>query len=135
MGRGSLGGGVPWATHQGDPESGRGTPRTAPLCPPGPATAPLSDLWAADFTVTNLIVSFTLVLLLCGAVALRLYLRHPRKLPAVLVSLGRPLPVPQPHGPGKPGAQSQPILPSARHHQEAPPGTLGGGRTDRSAQC
>lgn len=55
---------------------------------PGPATAPLSVLWAADFTVTNLIVSFTLVLLLCGAVALRLYLQHPRKLPAVLVSLG-----------------------------------------------
>lgn len=43
------------------------------------------------FTVTNLIISFTLVLLLCGAVALRLYLRHPRKLPAVLV-LGTPSP-------------------------------------------
>lgn len=43
------------------------------------------------FTVTNLSVSFTLVLLLCGAVALRLYLCHPRKLPAVLV-FGRPSP-------------------------------------------
>ncbi|XP_036180068.1 interleukin-10 receptor subunit alpha isoform X2 [Myotis myotis] len=43
------------------------------------------------FTVTNLIVSFALVLLLCGALALRLYLRHPRKLPAVLV-FGTPSP-------------------------------------------
>lgn len=43
------------------------------------------------FTVTNLSVSFTLVLLLCGAVALRLYLRLPRKLPAVLV-FGTPHP-------------------------------------------
>lgn len=43
------------------------------------------------FTVTNLSVSFTLVLLLCGALALRLYLRLPRKLPAVLV-FGRPRP-------------------------------------------
>lgn len=100
---------------------------------PGPATAPLC-LWAADFTVTNLSVSFTLVLLLCGAVALRLYLCHPRKLPAVLVSLREAAARPQPHGPGKPGAQSQPVLPSARRYQEAPPGTLGGGRTDRSAE-
>lgn len=79
--------GILWATQQVASEGGRGTPRTAPPCPPGPATTPLSGLWAADFTVTNLSVSFTLVLLLCGAVTLRLYLRHPRKLPAVLVSL------------------------------------------------
>ncbi|CAK6448730.1 unnamed protein product [Pipistrellus nathusii] len=43
------------------------------------------------FTVTNLSVSFALVLLLCGTLALRLYLHRPRKLPAVLV-FGRPHP-------------------------------------------
>lgn len=62
---------------------------------------PLS--WPADFTVTNLSIFFTFVVLLCGALAyqlaLQLYVRRRRKLPAVLVSLiGRPLPhLSQPH--------------------------------------
>lgn len=44
----------------------------------------------ADFTVTNLSIFCILVVLLCGALAysltLQLYVRRPRKLPAVLVS-------------------------------------------------
>lgn len=100
-------------------------PQGLPLyVPRGPATTPLPGLWAADFTLTSLGISFTLVLLLCGAAALRLYLRRPQKLPAVLVSLGQA--AAQPAAPQTWGARCPVlVLPSARCHEEAPAGTLG----------
>lgn len=61
----------------------KGSLRTVPYVP---QTHPSVS---ADFTVTNLIILFVSVLLLCGVLVclvLLWYIRHPRKLPTVLVS-------------------------------------------------
>uniref|UniRef100_A0A8C0RGN0 Interleukin 10 receptor subunit alpha n=1 Tax=Canis lupus familiaris TaxID=9615 RepID=A0A8C0RGN0_CANLF len=72
---------VTWATDSG-------LPGATPPRPPG--ARPQTHLsWPTDFTVTNLSIFFTFVLLLCGALAyclaLHLYVWHRRKLPPVLI--------------------------------------------------
>lgn len=112
---------VTWATDSGLPGA---TP------PHLPGARPQTHLsWPTDFTVTNLSIFFTFVLLLCGALAyclaLHLYVWHRRKLPPVLVSLmGRPHPS-QPYQDARTqGAPSQ-AIPSLspdimRHFHQGP---------------
>lgn len=73
--------------------------------PPHPMAYKPISLDPADFTVTNLSIFFTFVLLLYGALTFcltfQLYLRRRGKLPAVLVSLAQ-RPPPHPSFPAPP---------------------------------
>lgn len=100
--RGSLRGrrGGYSATHREAPERGHGD------APPHPTAYKPISLDPTDFTVTNISIFLTFVLLLYGALAFcltfQLYVRRRGKLPAVLVSLAQRLP-PHPSFPALPG--------------------------------